>query len=621
MLSVSRPESAPSTAFSAADLATANEALSRIPRATDFVDELPPPLGLEPTSAALTASSLFQHQQLDDMHSENWAHIAQFSTPKMGRIHHQRESSLSSVGSTTGPASPFNHNSSNPQIAFTDSANDLLPEMHSQDPGVTANSAFFSMNKGLGAYPGYQGFDQAIPEMAYPLAIPGPGEKHSSRQERGLLPAPEFNGHTAAGRPNHASSSGSNAGDSPTPTALDAEVGGRRRGFNSNVPKLDRTMTDIFSDELYNPNFTITSTAESQPNTAAVSQNDIFNQRISAANSQHLSAAQSPVSNGSRDRSPFRTGSPFAHQSSNMGIAPQGSAPFNSAQRMREQTKAAREAALARQHIASRTEPHTPPKTISPKDAILEFNDTDGDPSFPLFPQDTNSFEMDQFAKSMMPQGMPTGPCPPLLGAHPATSQLGYMPSQMSTSLQVPQQYPFIARAQGLETPPRLGSTGSSTTGSSMESPGRLSRPLNTAADSGTYTCTYHGCTLRFDTPALLQKHKREGHRQVQGLAGSLRPQDLGMGMTSSLLNSQAGPHRCDRINPSTGKPCGTIFSRPYDLTRHEDTIHNARKQKVRCDLCTEEKTFSRADALTRHYRVCHPHAEVPGKQRRRPRV
>jgi uncharacterized Zn-finger protein len=89
-------------------------------------------------------------------------------------------------------------------------------------------------------------------------------------------------------------------------------------------------------------------------------------------------------------------------------------------------------------------------------------------------------------------------------------------------------------------------------------------------------------------------------------------------GMTSSLLNSQAGPHRCDRINPSTGKPCNTIFSRPYDLTRHEDTIHNAKKQKVHCNLCTEEKTFSRADALTRHYRVCHPDVELPGKHRRR---
>ncbi|CAJ2502514.1 Uu.00g099080.m01.CDS01 [Anthostomella pinea] len=69
-----------------------------------------------------------------------------------------------------------------------------------------------------------------------------------------------------------------------------------------------------------------------------------------------------------------------------------------------------------------------------------------------------------------------------------------------------------------------------------------------------------------------------------------------------SVLNSQAGPHRCDRINPSTDKPCGTVFSRRHELARHEDTIHNACKQKVRCDLCTEEKSFSHPDSLTRHY-------------------
>jgi hypothetical protein len=30
------------------------------------------------------------------------------------------------------------------------------------------------------------------------------------------------------------------------------------------------------------------------------------------------------------------------------------------------------------------------------------------------------------------------------------------------------------------------------------------------------------------------------------------------------------------------------FFSRPYDLTRHDDMIHNIRKQKARCALCTE---------------------------------
>ncbi|KAK8120439.1 hypothetical protein PG999_004559 [Apiospora kogelbergensis] len=81
--------------------------------------------------------------------------------------------------------------------------------------------------------------------------------------------------------------------------------------------------------------------------------------------------------------------------------------------------------------------------------------------------------------------------------------------------------------------------------------------------------------------------------------------------------NSQAAPYSCEKVNPGTGKPCKTTFSRPYDLTRHENSIHT-HKKRIRCDLCIEEKTFSRADALTRHYRVCHPDTEFTIKRRRR---
>jgi len=89
---------------------------------------------------------------------------------------------------------------------------------------------------------------------------------------------------------------------------------------------------------------------------------------------------------------------------------------------------------------------------------------------------------------------------------------------------------------------------------------------------------------------------------------------------TLAMRTSQAGPHKCERINPSTGKPCNSVFSRPYDLTRHEDVIHNIRKQKVRCHICTEEKAFWLNDALTRHMRVVHPEVDWPGKQRRKER-
>ena len=95
-------------------------------------------------------------------------------------------------------------------------------------------------------------------------------------------------------------------------------------------------------------------------------------------------------------------------------------------------------------------------------------------------------------------------------------------------------------------------------------------------------------------------------------------PQVSTQPVPNSHPRQQAGLHICERINPSTGKPCRTVFSRPYDLTRHEDTIHNSRKQKVRCHLCTEEKAFTRNDALTRHMRVVHPDVDFPGKKKRR---
>ena len=162
-----------------------------------------------------------------------------------------------------------------------------------------------------------------------------------------------------------------------------------------------------------------------------------------------------------------------------------------------------------------------------------------------------------------------------------------------------------------------------------------IQRPLDTRANTGTYTCTYHGCTERFNTHIDLQKHKRDFHRSHQHKDSTSTPTGTdstsprstespapsGTGLTSAAIlarNSQAGPHKCTRINPSTNKPCNTIFSRPYDLTRHEDTIHNNRKQKVRCPMCREEKTFSRNDALTRHMRVVHPEVESFAKRSRR---
>lgn len=552
----------------------------------------------------------------DLMQTEAWLLNGQLTPRTTGRVsHHHRESSLSSLGSTTGPASPFTQNTSNPHIAL-ESVGDGFHGLPN-----TEELSNYQLVKTLPIDNFYTNYSSYVPVDNTHFSYPNHTAALKGRNDRGLLP-PDISIGQNRSRPLSVAST-ITAGDSPATPAGEPEDDGRQKPVIA-VPKLDRTMTDIYSDELYNPNFTITSTASGQVPRSPSS--GLFAQRVQAANS-HLNSIsqQSPVSAVSRDRSPFRHDSPLAPmpmQDFSAMSSPQ--VRFRSAQQIREHNKAAIDAHALQEQIARSAAGTSTPQTISPQEALLDFHDADVDSNFPLFPQQNqNNYNSAMNGKSL------TG--------HQQFDSLNldtsafnnYITSQLPSGLQapqIPQQYPFIPQARQQSAvpslsasslgPSRMGSTETGTADSShANSP---QRPAATSADGGTYTCTYHGCTLRFETPALLQKHKREGHRQAHGINGSRRPDVSGTGMTSSLLNSQAGPHRCDRINPSTGKPCNTIFSRPYDLTRHEDTIHNARKQKVRCDLCTDEKTFSRADALTRHYRVCHPDVEFPGKHRRR---
>jgi hypothetical protein len=308
--------------------------------------------------------------------------------------------------------------------------------------------------------------------------------------------------------------------------------------------------------------------------------------RLQAAQQDHL-RTNSPTSNP-RDKSPFRQNSPY-------GMSAPTHRPQPTLQKQRT--------------------------SISPKELMLDEHDLE-DHATPLFAPEQSQ---PMFATRRTPSNLSA-----------------FYTAANEPSMQIPQQYPFVHQPARQSTqagmqdatpefPAHLISMESTTdeasepSGSqqSMQRPrlqphfqaaapqsqqSQQQRPVDTSSDSGTYSCTYHGCHLRFDSPARLQKHKREGHRQV---SPSESP-------NLALRNSQAGPHRCDRINPSTGKPCNSIFSRPYDLTRHEDTIHNGRKMKVRCHLCTEEKTFSRNDALTRHMRVVHPDVDWVGKQKRK---
>jgi protein RPN4 len=410
-------------------------------------------------------------------------------------------------------------------------------------------------------------------------------------------------------------------------------------------------MSDIYNDELYSPSFTYTpapstKSTEGAP-TASRPQPDVFAQRLQAANRHHLSASsRSPLLESPQDSTRrLHGGSPLAPMLNTFGSP---SMRINSAKQMREKQKAESDARALQQQMQRSSPQQATPKTISPKDAMLEFHETEQDAMMPLCSphasqyvvgnnsvQDPSPSDVDEtasqrsFASMVTSRRESSSAFPtPSQAAQQQGSLFNFIPPSVPERLRIPQQYPFMPqqrRMQGSASslgncapdfPSSLSLVESGTGYTPEESD--LKKPTGSTAEGGTYTCTYHGCTLRFETPAKLQKHKREGHRQSVPVAGG-RGESAEGGMTSAALrDSQAGPHYCKRNNPSTGKPCNTAFSRPYDLTRHEDTIHNARKQKVRCQLCTEEKTFSRNDALTRHMRVVHPEVDFSGKARRR---
>lgn len=418
------------------------------------------------------------------------------------------------------------------------------------------------------------------------------------------------------------------------------------------VPKFERTYTDAAVDNFYDPTAMMVQTQSiphSKPSAGSSllspyrgsNHNEIVQRTLQAAQNAR---SQSPSSSASRGVSPFRHNSPF-RQPSNTFNSPR--MRVGTAAEAREQ-KVEADAAYAMKNIPSNEEAQ--PKTISPKDALLDYREADDDSKVPLFP-DGGASEYDQYNGGSQyrnatqssfdttsgqsyrrdswatPQFSPNFSTSSVSVGSSQPSSFAFAPPSISGNIHglqygtagahyrsTPTSMPSISDNTP-DFPAHLTSMESSASEAGPEPSSQSSEPLQkpaaSTADSGTYTCTYHGCSQRFETPQKLQKHKREGHRNAATAST----------MTSAALlerNSQAGPHKCERINPTTGKPCNTIFSRPYDLTRHEDTIHNARKQKVRCALCVEEKTFSRNDALTRHMRVVHPEVDFPGKHRRR---
>jgi len=572
---------------------------------------------------------------------------------------HQRTPSASTINSA-GPASPFMQNGSYPQIANTEQS-PSSPGFYYADQTLAKNLPTPSQTPADSAFSrsAYAPSQGAHMSSAH-LAMKSFGFDHHNSEDF----TPDF-------APSRQSMS-SHGNDSPaTPQSYAGDMESKsyslpqqQNEYRQNPAlQLFRTESAAYQDELYNPNVVYTSAPAKQSSQYLAPHRNLLTERLQTAN---LARSASPSSAVSRDRSPFRDGSPLAPTKD---WAPTDGRIATAASMRQQQKEEAAQKEFAQQQRA--TLRREPTKTISPKDAVLDYHE-----DAPSLFQDNipAGYERHLGGTEQWPtNGYLSQPNPAFgdmtgqqnMSFRNATADAGFADSSYDYSSALPhgteqqqqiQNNPFQANYQAAvaakmnntfsETPDFPATIPSMETSisdagmpnSSQDSVVNTStpqRPDDTRANTGTYTCTYHGCTQRFDSHANLQKHKRDYHRSQQSAKESTSPSGTGSvsprstespgpssnGMTSAALlarNSQAGPHKCTRINPSTNKPCNTIFSRPYDLTRHEDTIHNNRKQKVRCPMCREEKTFSRNDALTRHMRVVHPEVESFGKRGRR---
>ena len=245
--------------------------------------------------------------------------------------------------------------------------------------------------------------------------------------------------------------------------------------------------------------------------------------------------------------------------------------------------------------------------TISPKDAFLEDPDIKEDDPMPsLFPQ--SSSEGLQYGPHDAPSSSFT--------SMPPQSNFSYTASSLPTNgqsygftsyngLTQGQQYgnynSYVPNLTTMETTKSEESSGSMEPDDDEDESdyGTADRPSDTSANSGRYTCPYRDsethCTARFHKQEDLIAHKKKAHRTS------------GPGIDKrATAMTQSGEHWCTRTDERTGKPCNTKFSRPYDLTRHEETIHSTSKKKIPCSDRDCIKRFSRPDALTRHERVVH---------------
>ncbi|PNS15013.1 Zinc finger protein rsv2 [Sphaceloma murrayae] len=590
----------------------------------------------------------YDWQTHQNPHYQTGNQAYQFQSPISSASRHTRQYSDSSIASTS-PGTPYNHN-----IPFTFVAN---PDRSPSTTNQYADNSFDWAKGKAAAYQAHTYLPSQPPHssVAHLALRDMTMDQHNSGV--GIDEVPELfssrHSNSSHGRntPNTPRTSDESSADDRTgkmpangnKQPLPFVSNGYSRIANAEHQRghieLYRTESAACQDALFDAstfNDAPPSSQAAAPSSTTTQKNllaphgNLVNEIVGKANQNRSSSP-----NVTREKSPFRQGSELYPRS------PATVMPSAASIRQKQKEEADQKEYAAHQPKLRREAT----QTMSPKDALKDGVDYDDTNSMALF----NDILPEGYERNL--GGTESYPNNFISGTNQAFGQYvnmnsnvgGFRGVDLNNFLHSPMEpatestsylnQPFASSQRSDKTPEfpaQLTSMESSAseqpTASQESNAAPLQRPASTAADTGTYTCTYHGCTQRFESPAKLQKHKREAHQSVSNHASvspaspsSTSPEPTGMTSSAALArNSQAGPHKCSRINPTTGKPCNTIFSRPYDLTRHEDTIHNKGKQKVQCQYCREEKSFSRNDALTRHMRVVHPDIDFQGKRGRR---
>ena len=308
---------------------------------------------------------------------------------------HQRTPSASTVASN-GPASPYTANTSYPHIANTDYSPNS-PAHYATD----SSASFFSKplptpqptpTDGSFMTSGYIPSQAAHAPNAH-LTMKGFGIDHHFADDF----APDFyhssrhsmsSGHDSPATPQSCVGDQYDLRGLPSTTQngefapATSETANEYlhtgdldyRQAHTNVPFF-RAESQAYQDDLYNPpTFTSTpaSVSKRPPADYLSPHRNLVTERLQTAN---LARSASPTSAMSRERSPFRDGSPLA-PAAEWG----SSGHVGTAAGVRQQQKEEAAQVEYAQHVPSLQ--REPTKTISPKDALLEYHETDQAPLF-----------------------------------------------------------------------------------------------------------------------------------------------------------------------------------------------------------------------------------------------